>query len=102
MSGGTVKTLAAEHFTGIHTPFRNSRAQIRLIRLHHEESGDSILASLGTWDIDSAPPYNAISYAWGEPSDCFTIAVNGIRLPVRKNCFHALRQARLHYPRDHV
>lgn len=59
-------------------------------------------ASLATWDIESAPPYNAISYAWGDFSENHTIFVNSTELCVRKNCFYALQQTRLHYPGCYV
>ena len=95
-------TSSVECPIGIHAPFRDPRAQIRLIRLDPKKSDDDISASLETWDIESAPPYNAISYAWGEPSDRYAITINGFRLRVHKNCFHALKQARLHYPDDYV
>lgn len=102
MTGDAAKILVAETLTGIHTPFRDPKAQIRLIRFDHKNSDGSISASLETWDIESAPPYNAIPYAWGELSTRHAITINDFRLPVRQNCFHALRQTRLHYPNDHV
>jgi hypothetical protein len=96
------KVLVVENQVEIHTPFRDPRAQIRLIHLDPKMGDDSISASLKTWDIESAPPYNAVSYAWGEPTNRRAITINGVRLLVRKNCFHALRQTRLHYPDDYV
>ena len=66
-----------EYLVDAHTPFRDPRAE-------------------------SAPPYNAISYARGEASDRHAITINGTRIPVRKNCCHALRQTRLHFPSDHA
>lgn len=86
----------------MHAPLRDPRAQIRLIRFDPKESGDSILVSLETWDLQSAPPYNAISYAWGEPSERHAIGINGITMPVSKNCFHALKQTRLHFSSNHA
>jgi hypothetical protein len=100
--GGDNKVLFAEHLVGIHNRFRDPRAQIRLIRFEPVESGDIISASLETWGIKSEPQYNAISYAWGEPSDHHAITLNGVHLPVCKNCFHALRQARLHYSEQYA
>jgi hypothetical protein len=99
---GDDKGSVPEHPVGIHRLFRDPRAQIRLIRLDHKESDDDISASLETWYIESAPPYNAISYAWGEPSGRHAITINGFRLLVHKNCFHALRQTRLHHPDDYA
>ena len=99
---GDGKGQLAEHHIGVHSSLRDPRAQIRLIHFNPKESGDSISASLETCDIKSAPPYNAISYASDEPSDRQTITVNGTRIPVHRNCLHALRQAFLHYPHDYL
>jgi hypothetical protein len=98
---GDEKVLLEEHYVGMHTPFRDPRAQIRLIHFNPKESGDNISASLETWDIKFAPPYNAISYASDEPSDPHISTINGTHIPVLRNCFHALRQAFLHYPHDY-
>lgn len=99
---GNEKASVTEHLAGIHTPLRNPRAQTRLIHFDPVESGDSILVSLETWDSESAPPYNAISYTWGELSDRHAIIINNTRVYVSENCFHALVQARLRFPSDHV
>lgn len=102
MMSDKIDLSIAEDHESIHTPFRGPETQIRLLHLNAEAKADSIAVSLETWDIESAPPDNAISYAWGAPSERHAITVNGIRLPVRKNCFHALKQVRLHYPECHV
>ena len=99
---GDEKASITQHVTDMHTPLRDPRAQIRLVRFDPKESDDSISGSLETWDIDSAPPYNAISYSRGEPSDRHTITIDGTRVHVSENCLHALKQARLHYPNDHL
>lgn len=85
------KASVGEHLTDMHTPLRDPRAQIRLIHLDPKESGDSISVSLETWDIKSAPLYNAISYAWGDPSDRHAININGTRVHVSENCFHTFK-----------
>jgi hypothetical protein len=99
---GDEKRASKQRATVIHTPFLDPRAHIRLMRLNNKKNTRSINATLETWDIDSAPPYNAISYVWGKPSDQRAITVNGILLLVRENCFRALKQTRLHYPNDHI
>ena len=99
---GDEKASVVEHLANMHAPLRDPRAHIRLIRFDPKETGDSILVSLETWDLQCAPPYNAISYAWGEPSERHAIKINGATMPVSKNCFHALRQTSLHFPSNHV
>jgi hypothetical protein len=86
----------------IHTPFRDPEAQIRLLHLHAKTKANRISVSLETWNIEDAPPYNAISYVWGSPSERQIITVDGVCVPVRKNCFRALQQARRHYPESYV
>jgi hypothetical protein len=39
-------------------------------------------------------PYEALSYAWGDPSFIHEIIVNGLRFPVAQNLQHALRNLR--------
>jgi hypothetical protein len=86
----------------IHTPFRDPEAQIRLLQLHAKTKTKCISVSLKIWDIKDAPPYNAISYVWGPHSERQVVTVDGVCLPVRKNCFRALQQARRHYPESYV
>jgi hypothetical protein len=86
----------------IHTPFRDAEAQIRLLHLHPQINLKFISGTLETWDIEDVPRYKAISYVWGPPSEQQEIWVNGLRLPVRKNCFRALQQARRQYHESYV
>lgn len=99
---GDDKVQLVEYHVSVQSSFRDPRAQIRLIRFNPKESGDSIAVSLETWGIRSAPPYNVTLYASDEPSDRHIIAINGTRIPVHRHCFHALRQACLHYPHHYL
>jgi hypothetical protein len=94
--------LVPTDLASIHTPFRDPEAQIRLLLLHAKTKANCISVSLKIWDIEDAPTYNAISYVWGPPSERQVVTVNGVCVPVRKNCFSALRQARRHYPESYV
>lgn len=50
----------------------------------------------GLAGVDSAPPYHAISYTWGDPGLTARVTVKGRRMEVRQNCEYVLRQACWH------
>ena len=56
----------------------------------HEDTWPPRIA-LETYDIGSEPPYEALSYTWGDPNEKETISCNEHRLDVTKNCLDALR-----------
>ena len=56
--------------------------------------------AMRTWDLDTAPPFVAISYSWGAEEPVETILVNERPLHVRENCRYALWQASLHFRGD--
>jgi hypothetical protein len=87
----------------IFTPFCDSTAQIRLIRLlPHADFNDPVHAIVEIWDRNSAPPFSAVSYVWGEPLPQEAISIDGLLLPITPNCLYALKQVRLHHPQDYV
>lgn len=43
-----------------------------------------------------APAYVTVSYTWGSEEDLECLSVNGLSMLVRRNCFNALWQLRLH------
>src|ERR1700753_813300 len=47
-------------------PLRTSQA-IRLLHLHPGIGDEPLIASLEAFTIDNAPPYEALSYLWGDP-----------------------------------
>lgn len=96
------KQLSGSVSTGVHAALRDSRLQIRLLRLDADSDGDTISASLEVWDKEAAPHYNAISYVCGDPELRQDVTVNGTRVSVRQNCYYALWQTRLHYPESRV
>ncbi|ROW01127.1 hypothetical protein VSDG_02830 [Cytospora chrysosperma] len=93
-----------------HDPLPDSATHIRLLEVldtsHHpkdDEDDDkddddhaSVRCRLTAWPVDSAPPYHAISYTWGDPDLAARVTVNGRRMEVRQNCEYVLRQARWH------
>ncbi|PVH88545.1 HET-domain-containing protein [Cadophora sp. DSE1049] len=48
---------------------RNEPAEFRLVTIHSGSSPSPISASLGTYPLKHAPPYEALSYVWGPFDD---------------------------------
>ena len=71
----------------------DSKTHIRLLQVHQATEGSSPECELSIWPIESAPPYNAMSYTWGDPNSNAKIKVNGKPITVRANCAYVLLQA---------
>jgi hypothetical protein len=59
------------------------------------DSSSPISCTVTHVSLDNAPAYTALSYNWGDPSQCHSILVNGARFTVTVNLEAALRQLRL-------
>ena len=77
-------------------PLPDPSGQIRLLHVRQGFLDDSIECSLEVVSRQDAPKYIAISYTWGELLPVETIRVNGRSMIVRRNCYFALWQLRLH------
>ena len=75
---------------------------IRLLLVLRAEEGQKVDCDLSVWPTKSAPPYNAISYTWGDPASIATIILNGKQITVRENCQYVLRQAYWNNPDQHI
>ena len=75
-----------------YTPLDNPATDIRLLKCTESAGAhDPLRFQISAWPIDSAPPYHAISYTWGDLT--FTkITVEGCELKVRRNCYESLVQ----------
>jgi hypothetical protein len=110
MSGAETQTMSTEQeeelprsdSPDVRTALRDPQRQIRLLRLHGGSKRQGIFASLEVWERGSEPKYRAISYVCGDAQRMQSITVNGSRVSVRHNCYYALWQARLHYPKSRV
>jgi hypothetical protein len=110
MSGTETETMSTEEediprsaLPGVHTALRDPQRQIRLLLLDAAGSDeDSISATLEVWDRGATPTYRSISYVCGDAQRMHDITVNGSRVSVRHNCYYALWQARLHFPKSRV
>src|SRR5271156_4938151 len=67
------------------------RREIRLLYLVHNVSGfDNISYSLMRTSLDNAPPYEALSYTWGDEMSQVKLG-NGTLTTMPTNLYHALR-----------
>jgi len=79
-----------------HQQLTDPRGQIRVLRVLPGPPNDDIVCTLEVVQRKSELKYIAVSYTWGEITPTETISVNGKLLIVRRNCFFALWQLRLH------
>lgn len=67
---------------------------IRLLRLLPGHLGDSISCKLIRSVLVTSPPYDALSYTWGDSSERVPIHVNGTEVLITRNLETALRNLR--------
>ena len=77
----------------VHQPLNTEKQQIRLLKIIPSDSGP-INCTIAVFDLDTAPPYSALSYTWGPPHTDFTVSINGRILKIRKNLFRFLETFR--------
>lgn len=71
-----------------HTRLASDRPQIRLLKLLPQISDDDgglVVMSLETFDMDTAPPYVAVSYEWGPTDNPKMVIVNDRLFSIRRN-----------------
>lgn len=71
-------------------PLDLTKQQIRLITLRPGPASSPVQCDLETFDIDSRPPYLALSYAWGPPPPTASILIDGKHFEVRQNLYDFL------------
>lgn len=85
--------MMADLYDNISDP---ERPRIRLLTLLRPGlQDDGIRCHLNTYDISDVPPYDSLSYVWGDASDRKLIECNGQPLGVTSNLFKALQGLRL-------
>lgn len=81
----------------VHEPLQHPGHEIRLIHVKASDaSTDDITCTISTHPIDSAPPYAAISYTWGDTAHHRTISLDGKHASVGENSWLVLWEVRLH------
>jgi hypothetical protein len=78
-------------------PLSNPERQIRLLQMQADDQHKILSMRMITCEHESAPPYMAISYTWGDGARRRAIAINGQIVEVNENCYYALWQTRLHF-----
>lgn len=78
-----------------HDTLPHAGEYIRLLHVNsiNDDRDVPVHCTITTWAMGKAPPYQAISYTWGDSDKTTHILVNGKRLEVRQNCEFVLRQA---------
>ncbi|OQO08764.1 hypothetical protein B0A48_05654 [Cryoendolithus antarcticus] len=79
-----------------HDPLPDPKTHIRLLGILKSALDGTHTCRLAPYAIAEAPPYTAISYAWGIPMNSVDIVVNGARMTIRSNCAYVLGQASWH------
>jgi hypothetical protein len=80
----------------IYQPLADPSSQIRLLHIVQGGRDDPIICTIEAVERNTDPNYIAVSYTWGAANAMEIIFVNGQQLEVRRNCFFALWQLRLH------
>lgn len=68
---------------------------VRYIVLEPGLSTEPLICSLHTVPLSDAPPFEAISYVWGDPRRCRRLLCDANYLNITRNLEEALRQVRL-------
>jgi Heterokaryon incompatibility protein (HET) len=82
----------------LYQKLKDNSSQIRILRvlppLEPALEPLPIRCELEVVSLDEKPPYEAVSYAWGDPKDTRLIVVEGLEIKIRKNLEACLRYLR--------
>jgi hypothetical protein len=76
-----------------YTRLREPR-EIRLLKLFPAPPAEPLQGDLLQYPLEDAPPYQAVSYTWGDPKAIRLIWINGNRLGLTENAHGALHRLR--------
>ena len=72
-------------------PLRRSNSTPEIRKAPFREDGNVLSCRIFHTDLADAPPYKALSYTWGKPSDPrYEIIINGRPFEVRENLYFAI------------
>lgn len=84
--------------SSIYTQLDTAKRQIRLLRIASPGGRDArdskVECHLTTVSLDDHVDFDALSYTWGNPHDCFPIQLNGSEFFVTINLYDALKTFR--------
>ncbi|KAL2757799.1 hypothetical protein ACRALDRAFT_1079888 [Sodiomyces alcalophilus JCM 7366] len=66
----------------------------RLLKIHPGSPSDSLDCELFTSNLDNAPPYTALSYVWGDPTETADVTCSGHACRVTRSLADGLRRIR--------
>jgi hypothetical protein len=75
-------------------PLPHASGYLRVLTLHAGNVLEPIRCTLQTVSLDEKPPYDALSYTWGDPTATKSIEVDGVSIHVTSNLEQALRHMR--------
>jgi hypothetical protein len=75
-----------------YSPLNDDFAEIRLLEFRViDDENEEIECAIITAPLDEAPPYEALSYAWGAPEPKTLIKLNSVAFGVSRNLYLALK-----------
>lgn len=80
--------------SSLYKPLRGYRQDIRLLELYYGKDDEDIHCNLVTTPLEFAPPYEALSYTWGDPNKTTSLSIGKYTLKIRSNLDIALRHLR--------
>lgn len=78
-----------------HEALEDLSRQFRLLRIQPANCREHVTITVETFQRQSAPPYAALSYTWGDATLLKQIIANGKLFDVTRECWYALGQLRL-------
>jgi hypothetical protein len=76
----------------LYEPLPDALTHIRLLEVLQGTIGQHVVCAMSVWPLDTAPPYDAISYTWGDPTLTVPVTINDTKLSVRQNCEYVMQQ----------
>jgi hypothetical protein len=87
--------LSQECLDSIYSQLPRDSKTIRLLKIIPGQRSETIQCELQVTTLDSAPPFEALSYVWGNPNPPDEIICNKQRKSVTPNLGAALKHLRL-------
>lgn len=92
------KVEAARLSTNVYDRFRldKTKAEARILDIQPGAWNEEIVCNMRVVSLDNPPPYNALSYVWGEYIPRFVVRIQGQMVLASANLHAALRRIREH------
>jgi len=79
----------------VYTSLRSERKEIRLLSICRTGDPTALIeCAFQTFELSTAPPFDSLSYVWGDPKVTAEIKVGGISTQITTNLFAALKRLR--------